>query len=217
VVVGALFLGKTIRMSTEKNGDAFIEKAKARLASGFVGEEDLEGASTPQKDLISACVIGALSIGAMVIAWQMPDPGRSVFTHPGLLPFVVSLTMLAMAIGLTVRALREGGAKNLLGVFARPADPEEREYGWRSWLLIVFVIALVIAIDIVTFRIRIPLGDFELRLSSFESVAIPVVTVIMKIYWGRSWWRCFAVATAAAFLLASAFRYGFKIPMPGVY
>ncbi|KPK18770.1 MAG: hypothetical protein AMJ67_08275 [Betaproteobacteria bacterium SG8_41] len=204
-------------MSTEKNGDAFIEKAKARLASGFVGEEDLEEASTPQKDLISACVIGAVAIGAMVLAWQMPDPGRSVFTHPGLLPFVVSLTMLAMAIGLAVRALREGGATNFLSVFSRSSDPEEREYGWRSWLLIAFVIALVVAIDVVTFRIRIPVGGIELRLSSFECVAIPIVTVIMKIYWGRSWWRCFAVAAAAALLLASAFRYGFRIPMPGVY
>ncbi len=204
-------------MSTEKNGDAFVEKAKARLASGFVGEEDLEEASTPQKDLISACVIGALAVGAMVLAWRMPDPGRSVFTHPGLLPFVVSLTMLAMAIGLAVRSLREGGAKDVFSVFSRPADPEEREYGRRSWLLIVLVIALVIAIDIVTFRIRIPVGDFVLRLSSFECVAIPIVTVIMKIYWGRSWLRCFIVAAAAALLLASAFRYGFRIPMPGVY
>ena len=204
-------------MSTEKNSDAFIEKAKARMASGFVGEEDLEEASTPQKDLVSACVIGTLCIGAMLLAWQMPDPGRSVFTHPGLLPFVVSLSMLAMAIGLAMRALREGGAKNLLAVVSPPADPEEREYGRRSWLLIVFVIALVVAIDLVTFRIRIPVGGFELRLSSFECTAIPIVTVIMKIYWGRSWLRCFIVASAAALLLASAFRYGFRIPMPGVY
>jgi hypothetical protein len=204
-------------MSTEKDSDAFVEQAKARLASGFVGEEDIEGASTPQKDLIAAGVIGALCVGAMVLAWQMPDPGRSVFTHPGLLPFVVSLTMLAMAIGLAVRALREGGATNLPRVFARSADPEEREYGWRSWLLIGLVIGLVVAIDVVTFRIRIPIGGFELRLSSFECVAVPIVTVIMKIYWGRSWLRCFIVAAVAALLLASAFRYGFRIPMPGVY
>ena len=204
-------------MSTDKSDDAFVEKAKARLAQGFVGEEDLEEATTPQKDLISACVIGALAVGAMVLAWQMPDPGRSVFTHPGLLPFVVSLTMLAMAVGLALRALREGGAKNVLGVFAPATDPEERELSRRSWLLIVFVIALVIAIDFVTFRLRIPVWGFELRLSSFECTAIPIVTVIMKIYWGRSWLRCFIVATAAALLLASAFRYGFRIPMPGVY
>jgi len=203
-------------MSTEKS-DAYIEQAKARLASGFQGEEDIEAAATPQKDLIAAGVIAVIAIGAMVLSWQMPDPGRSVFTHPGLLSFVTGLTLLVMAVGLAIRGLREGGATNLLGVFSRPTDPEEREYGRRSWMLIAFVVALVIAIDVVTFRIRIPVGGFELRLSSFECVAIPIITVIMKIYWGRSWLRCFVVAAAAALLLASAFRYGFRIPMPGVY
>jgi hypothetical protein len=204
-------------VGSEKDSDAFIEKAKARLAGGFVGEEDIEAASTPQKDFVSACVIAALAVGAMALAWQMPDPGRSVFTHPGLLPFVTGLALLVMAVGLALRALREGGATNLLAVFSGPADPDERELARRSWLLVAFVIALVVAIDLVTFRLRIPLGGFELRLSSFECVSIPIIAVIMKVYWGRSWLRCFAVSAAAALLLANAFRYGFTIPMPGVY
>lgn len=204
-------------MSAEQNDDALVERAKARLASGFVGEEDIEAASTPQKDLVAACVIGLFAAGAMVLAWQMPDPGRSVFTHPGLLPFVTGAALLAMAAGLAVRALREGGAANVLSALSRPADSEGREYARRSWLLIAFVIALVIAIDFVTFAVRIPLGGFEFRLSSFECVAIPMITVIMKFYWGRSWLRCFAVAAAVTLLLANAFRYVFLIPMPGAY
>lgn len=203
-------------MSLDRN-DAYVEQAKARLARGFQGEEDLEGASTPQKDLVAACVIAAFSLLAMVLAWRMPDPGRSVFTHPGLLPFFTGLSLLAMAVGLAVRALREGGARGLRGVFAPPADPDQREYARRAWLLIALAIALVIAIDLVTFRIRVPVAGFELRLSSFECVAIPMVTVIMKLFWRASWWRCLVIATVAALLLTSAFRYGFKIPMPGVY
>jgi hypothetical protein len=203
-------------MSLDKD-DAHLEQAKARLASGFQGEEDLEGASTPQKDLVAACIIAAFALIAMLLAWQMPDPGRTGFTHPGLLPFVTGLSLLAMAIGLAVRALGEGGATNLKSVISRPADPAEQEYRWRSVVLIALVIVLVIAIDVVTFRIRIPIAGFEFRLSSFECVAIPMVTLIMKIYWRGSWLRCLAVATVVTFLLATAFRYGFKIPMPGVY
>ncbi|MDH3316138.1 MAG: tripartite tricarboxylate transporter TctB family protein [Betaproteobacteria bacterium] len=202
-------------MSTE-NSDAYIEQAKAKLAEGFQGEEDIEGASTPQKDLLSACVIGVLSIGAMVLAWQMPDPGRSVFTHPGLLPFLTGLTMLAMAFGLAARALREGGAANLTGVFAKPTDPDERDYARRAWLLIGLIVALIVAVDFVSFRIRIPIGSFEFKISSFEIVAIPIVTVIMKIFWRKSWLRCLLAAAVTAMLLAAAFRWGFKIPMPGV-
>lgn len=203
-------------MSLEKD-DAYSERPKPGLASGFQGEEDIEGASTPQKDLVAAAVIAAISAAAMVLAYQMPDPGRSVFTHPGLLPFVIGVTLLAMAAGLAVRALREGGVRDLASVFARPTDPEQRHYARSTWLLIALVIALVVAVDLVTFRLRIPIAGFEFRLSSFESVAIPMVTLIMKIYWGRSWLRCFLVAGVVALALAAAFRYGFRIPMPGVY
>ena len=202
-------------MSTE-NDDAYIEQAKAKLAGGFQGEEDIEGASTPQKDLVSACVIGIVAIGAMVLAVQMPDPGRSVFTHPGLLPFLTGLMLLAMAVGLGARALREGGFHHLSSVFARPADPDERSYARRTWMLMALIITLIVAVDYVSFRIRIPIGDFEFKISSFECVAIPIVTVIMKLFWRKSWLRCLLVAAVTAMLLAAAFRWGFKIPMPGV-
>jgi hypothetical protein len=202
-------------MSTE-NIDTQIEQAKAKLASGFVGEEDIEGASTPQKDLVSACVIAVVAVLAMVLAWQMPDPGRSVYTHPGLLPFLTGLALLVMAIGLAARALREGGAKHLSSVIARPTDPDARTYARRSWVLIGLVIVLIVAVDYVSFRIRIPIGDFEFKISSFECVAIPIVTLIMKLFWQKSWLRCLLVAAVTAMLLAAAFRWGFKIPMPGV-
>ena len=202
-------------MSSDQE-NALIEQAKQKLAGGFQGEEDIEGASTPQKDLVAACVVTALAIAAMVFAWQMPDPGRSVFTHPGMLPFITGLSLLAMAIGLAVRALREGGGTNLRSVIAKSTDPEDQEYVRRSWVLIGLVIALVVAIDVVSFRIRIPIGGFEFKLSSFECVSIPIVTVIFRFFWGKSWLRCLLAATVAAMLLAAAFRWGFKIPMPGV-
>jgi len=202
-------------MSSVKKAPS-IEEAKRKLAGGFQGEEDIEGASTPQKDLVASAVIAVLAVAATVLAWQMPNPGRTVFTHPGLLPFITGMTLFAMAIGLAVRALREGGANNLRSVVARPVNPEEREYKRRSWILIVLVIALIVAIDVVSFRIRIPIGNFEFKLSSFECVSIPIVTAIFRFFWGRSWLRCLIVAAITAMALAAAFRWGFKIPMPGV-
>lgn len=202
-------------MSTE-NDDAYIEQAKAKLAGGFQGEEDIEAASTPQKDLVSSIVIGAVAVIAMVLAVQMPDPGRTVYTHPGLLPFVAGLMLLMMAVGLAARALREGGAHGLSSVFARPTDPEERSYARRSWILIALIVTMIVAVDYVSFRIRIPIGDFEFKISSFECVSIPIVTVIMKLFWRKSWLRCFVAAAVTAMILAAAFRWGFKIPMPGV-
>jgi len=202
-------------MSTDKD-DAYIEEAKAKLAGGFKGEEDIEEASTPQKDLVSSVIIAAVAVIAMALAWQMPDPGRTIYTHPGLLPFVTGLALLAMAIGLAVRALREGGARHLSSVVARPADPDDRRYARRTWILIALIITMIVAVDYVSFRIRIPIGGFEFKISSFECVAIPIVTIIMKLFWRKSWLSCFLAAAITAMLLAAAFRWGFKIPMPGV-
>ncbi|MDH5535779.1 MAG: tripartite tricarboxylate transporter TctB family protein [Betaproteobacteria bacterium] len=198
------------------NDDARLAKARAKLERGFQGEEDLEGLSTPQKDFIAACVIAAFSVFALVLAWQWHNPGHLRFTHPGLLPIIIGVTLFAMAVGLGVRAVREGGARNLGSIFARTPEGEEQGYGPRVWILIGLVTALVILVDIISFRIRIPIGGFEFKLSSFECTAIPVVTVIMKVFWRASWVRCFLVAAVTAMALAAAFRYGFKIPMPGV-
>ena len=196
--------------------DARVAAAREKLSHGFQGEEDIEGASTPQKDLVASAFIAIVGAVAMVLSWQMPDPGRSVFSHPGLLPFITGLALVAMAAGLAARALREGGASGLTRIFAAAQSPEERDYARRSWILIALVIAFIVAVDLVSFRVRIPIGSFEFKLSSFECVAIPFVTVIMRIYWGGSWWRCLLTAVVAAMVLAAAFRWGFKIPMPGV-
>ena len=196
--------------------DLRIVEARAKLERGFQGEEEQEGVSTPQKDLVASGVIAAVAVAAMVLAWQMPDPGRSFFSHPGLLPFATGLALLAMAAGLAARALRDGGARGMGGIFDMPRDPAERDYVWRSWLLMALVTVFIVAVDLVSFRVRIPIADFEFKLSSFECVSIPFVAIIMKVYWRGSWWRCLLTAVVASMLLAAAFRWGFKIPMPGV-
>jgi hypothetical protein len=200
------------RVSPDKR-DAYLEQAKAKLAEGFAGEEDVDAASTPQKDLVSACVIAAVSLGAIALAWAMPDPGRTIFTHPGLLPIVVGAMLLAMVIGLAVRALREMLTPGAHSIVAAQASEDP---SWRAWLLVGLVVLFVVALDVVTFRLRWSLGGIELKLSSFEVVAIPMTAVILRIFWRKSVVRCLVVAVIAVLLLTAAFRYGFKIPMPGV-
>lgn len=201
-------------MNVERD-DAYLDQAKARLSEGLHGEEDVDAASTPQKDLVSACVIAAVCVFAIVLAWQMPDPGRTIYTHPGLLPIAVGASLLAMAVGLAVRALREGGARNLGSIISGQMSGDQ-DHAWRAWVLIALVIVFVVALDAVTFRFRFAVGGTELKLSSFEFVAIPMTTVILKIFWRKSVWRCLVTAIISVLLLTAAFRYGFKIPMPGV-
>lgn len=197
-------------MSDSNNGDARIAEHKAKLSRGFQGEEDLEGLSTPQKDMLAAAFLLVFSVTAMVLALRMPNPGN-VYTAPGLLPLITSGSLLLMGLGLAVRALRESGGKLLGGSFWGPGT-EDR---WRAGMLIALVITLVVLVDLVTFEWSMPVAGFEFRIGSFECMTIPVLTVILRLFWRGATWRCLLIASVAVFALATAFRYGFIIPLPG--
>ncbi len=178
------------------------------------GEENL-AATSPEKDLVAVAVIAALSVFAMVLAVGMPNPGGP-FTHPGLLPFLTGLTLLAMAAGLGVSAVREGGAKELFrrrwrGVPRLLSDEENR----RTLLLVVIIGLYVLLADIVTFDLRYPTPLFVIWFSSYEAVSIPILALILRIFWRAPLWRCALVAGVFVIALAAVFRYGFHILLPG--
>ena len=63
--------------------------------------------------------------------------------------------------------------------------------------------------------VGILVGGFEFRVGSFECMTIPVLTVILRLFWRAATWKCLLVSSIAVFALATAFRYGFIIPLPG--
>ena len=188
-----------------------------RIPSGdpeFAGEEETAGQATPGKDLGSACVIGALSIAVMVMSLRLDIPG-SVSTAPGLLPFVTSLTLLLMAVGLGVRAVQAGGARGFVSASRRASEAYlASEEGRRSLLLIVIIVAYILLVGIINFDLRLPTPVFVFRLSSYEVISIAVVTAIMKLFWKAPLTRCFLVSLITIEVLAAIFRYGFGIIMP---
>ena len=183
-------------------------------APAFGGEEDLAMTSAA-KDLVAVALIAALSVFAMVFAVRMPNPGGP-FTHPGLLPFLTGLTLLAMVAGLGLSAVREGGAKSLLrrrwrGVPSLLGDEQSR----RTLLLVGIIGIYVLLADIVTFDLRYPTRLFVIWFSSYEAVSIPILALILRIFWRAPWWRCALVAGVFVIALAAVFRYGFHILLPG--
>ncbi len=178
------------------------------------GEENL-AATSPAKDLVAVAVIAALSVFAMVLAVRMPNPGGP-FTHPGLLPFLTGLSLLAMVAGLGGSAVREGGAKSLFrrrwrGTWGLLGNDESR----RTLLLVAIIGVYVLLADIVTFDIRYPTPLFVIWFSSYEAVSIPILALILRIFWRAPWWRCALVAGVFVIALAAVFRYGFHILLPG--
>lgn len=197
-----------------ENKRLVYDDAKGEGAS--VGEEGDDNRSSPGKDLVAATTIAAFSLFIMFLAVRMPNPG-SVYTHPGLLPFLIGLSLLFMAVGLGIRAIREGGAKDLLqapgrGVRVFFGNKENH----RTLLLIGIIIGYVVGVDLVAFDLRLPLGFFVFRFSSFELISIITLSVILRIFWRATPARCFLVSAFWAIALASVFRYGFHILLPGL-
>ena len=181
----------------------------------IISEEEGESRSSPRKDLIAAAFLTVLSVFAMALASRLPNPGGPL-THPGLLPFLTGLTLLAMAAGLGFSAVRDGGAKAL---FQRIADGAPDVLGHedaRRTLLLVAIIGLyVLLADLVTFDLRYPMQFFVVHFSSYEAISIGILTMVLRIFWRAPLWRCLLVSVVFVIALASVFRHGFHILLPG--
>ena len=180
----------------------------------FTGEEGGNERATPRKDLGAAVVIGAFAIAAMVLSLRLEVP-TSLFTAPGLFPFLTGLSLLAMAIGLGVGALRNGGAQDY-GPAMRSAahnyfaQTENR----RTLLLMATLIGYVLLAGQINFDLRYPTSFFVFQFSSWEAISIPVLAWVLWFFWRGAWWKCGLFAILMVFALAGIFRYAFHILLP---
>ncbi len=182
----------------------------------FVGEEEVDGRSTPGKNLGAAFVIAALSILAMVLSLRMPNP-TTIYTAPGLLPFLTGLSLLVMAIALGVMAVKQGAAKGFFESSSRAWRAFFRnEENLRTLFLIGVVFIYVLLVDLIAFDAEIPLGPVTFRFSSYELVSVIVLSSVLRLFWRGALPKCFGISFCVIVALTSAFRYGFKILLPGL-
>lgn len=181
---------------------------------GLAEEEGSEQSNTG-KDLMAAVAIAVLSLIVMFLAMRLQSPGH-LATAPGLLPFVTGLTLFMMAVGLGVQAMRERHTTNrfqdLGKIMWRAISTEETR---RALLLISIVVVYVVLVDYITFDLRLPVGGFDFRLSSYECISVVALTLILKCFWRGTLIRCGLIALVWIIALASVFRYGFHILLPG--
>ena len=186
-------------------------------ASQLLSEEGGDTA-TPGRDLAAASIVGVVAILAIILGLLMPNPEKNIFTAPGFMPILTGLSLLAMSIGLGAGALKRGGGSELN---LSPAELLGRYFAdyENQWALILMglVVVYVALLDWVTFIITIPLmiGGFRLGFSSFEAVTIPMLAIALRIFWPKSFLQCLIVSAISTLVLAAAFRYGFRIPLPG--
>lgn len=196
--------------------DPADEQPQMPTGRAAVSEEDHTAQSTPLHNLIGALVMGTVAALAIVLSLTMDNPSDGILTAPGLLPFIVGASLLAMSLGLAWNGLRRGG---LAGIRSRTRNAQPSGVpageGRRTLALIVLVALYVEALDLAYFQWILMAGDLRVQWGSFEAWSTVFLAVVLRLFWRGPWIRCVAMALVFSTLLAGVFRYGFNIPVPG--
>ena len=197
------------------SADDALQREKQQIdTSVFVGEEG-EDPSTPAMNMGASVFLAVFSLAAIYFAWGLDIPG-SIYTAPGLLPVLTGITLLAMAAGLAKKALKAGASFHSfkgIGTFTETFFAHEENR--RGLLLIAIITVYIFSIDLLGFDARIPIGSFTFRFGSYELFSIIALFIILKFFWRARSLHCALISVGWIMALASVFRYGFRVLLPG--
>ena len=178
----------------------------------FEGEEAGAGFASPTLDLIATVFLIGISVAMMVASWFLPMPG-DFHTAPGLLPFLVSLSLLVMALGLGASAL----ARKRSAVHAPAFADRDIGTDLRSLALAAAVAIYIAALHSMAFQENFSIFGINLKLSAFEPATIVTLCVIMHLSWRGPIWITAVISIVWTLLLSLVFQMVFRIPLPGSF
>jgi hypothetical protein len=192
------------------------QMAQGHSSKHNLAEDDarvlLDGANAdmanPVMDLIAAGVIAVIANFVMIASLQLPVPG-SVFTAPGLLPFLTAASLLVMALLLGYSAIqRRRTMPRVLDRFEIPDDFK------RTLVLGGIVILYVLGLQVVPVDVSFNIGGLHFVIGAFETISLIAITGLLKLYWRAPLWACLAVTAGWIAFLSIVFRMLFQTPLP---
>lgn len=178
----------------------------------FEGEDANAGFASPALDLIASAALIAIAVAIMVASWRLPMPG-AIHTAPGLLPFIISATLLLMALGLGASAL----SRRRLGVHLPVFADRDAMTDLRSLFLAGAVAVYIAALQVLAFQQNYAVLGMNLKLTAFEPATIVTLCTIIHLSWRGPIWITFAVSVAWTVILSLVFQLVFRIPLPGSF
>jgi hypothetical protein len=125
----------------------------------------------PRADLITSIVLMAVGLGAAIQSWHMPrlqHLGVSIYSAPGVVPFLLGIVITGLGLILLVRSVRAGGLALL-----RPARLRELPFAadgaWR------FVLTAALTLGYATLLVG--------RLPFWAATAIFVTAFVFVFEW----------------------------------
>lgn len=185
--------------------------SKHNLAEGeqrIYSEDANAGMANPVMDLAAAAVIAAIAIFVAIASLRLPVPA-SVFTAPGLLPFLTAASLLVMALILGYSAV--GRRQTMPPALDRFDIPDDFK---RTLVLGGIVILYVLGLQVIPVDVSFNIGPLHFQIGAFEAVSLIAVTGLLKLYWRAPLWACLAVTVAWIAFLSIVFRMLFQTPLP---
>lgn len=104
--------------------------------------------SMPRADLITSILLMAIGLGAAIESWRMPrlqQLGVSIYSAPGVVPFLLGIVIAFLALILLVRSLRAGGFTLLLSGTGEPliAGDGAKRFVMTAGLTLGYALVLV--------------------------------------------------------------------------
>ncbi len=176
---------------------------------GFEGEEAGAGYASPTLDLIASAFLVVLSIVIMAASIALPMPEQHRLFHTSL-PFLVAASLLLMALGLAMIAIRRRQV-----VASVVADRRDRETERKTLQLAAAVAGYIAALQFLAFRHDIVIAGFRHTISAFEPVTIIALVAIIHLAWRGPLWITALIAIGWTLTLSLVFQHIFVIPLPG--
>lgn len=178
----------------------------------FEGEEAGSGYASPALDLLATAFLIVLSLAVMAGALALPVPGEWT-TAPGLMPFLVAASLMAMAVGLGASAVMRRRA----GVRGRLLEGRDLATDGKSIILAGAVAIYIAALQVLSFRTDIVFAGIRHTISAFEPVTMIALAAIIVTSWRGPIWIAASISIAWTLTLSIVFQHVFTIPLPGSF
>ena len=146
-----------------------------------------------RRELIAAVALIALGIGYGWLTAGLPERAMPNTPGPRFFPWIVTVSLLALAVTLLVRALRRPSSQTE----EEPGTVSGRGHGRGAAALGAFMV----------YTLALPAVGFL-------AATVPFFAVLMALFGERRWWLLGIGALVVPILVFVLFRHGFQIILP---
>ncbi len=160
-----------------------------------------EAEETPAGDFFMGIVLMALSTGVCYVAWSWERP-TGMASAPGLVPFIVGISLFFMSLGVFVSAMKNGGFQKFIRYF-NSGDFRESLTGEETKLLRLVLSTVLIYIIVL------------LNFLHFEIATFIYTAGSLYLFWREKIYKVLILSASATVSYSVIFRNFFKLILPG--